>query len=65
MQQFANSVNEFLEFRKFKILPNKGRVSKAQAEVKAGQEYEIFNKTQLIESDFDKEVKQLLENSDK
>lgn len=65
MQQFANSVNEFLEFRKFKILPNKGRVSKAQAEEKAEQEYEIFNKTQLIESDFDKEVKQLLENSDK
>lgn len=65
MQQFANSVNEFLEFRKFKILPNKGRVSKAQAEEKAGQEYVIFNKTQLIESDFDKEVKQLLENSDK
>lgn len=65
MQQFANSVNEFLEFRKFKILPNKGRVSKAQAEEKAGREYEIFNKTQLIESDFDREVKQLLENNDK
>ncbi len=65
MQQFANSVNEFLEFRKFKILPNKGRVSKAQAEEKAGQEYEIFNKTQLIESDFDREVKQLLENNNK
>ena len=62
MQQFANSVNEFLEFRKFKILPNKGRISKAQAEEKAEHEYEIFNKTQLIESDFDKEVKQLLEN---
>ena len=65
MQQFANSVNEFLEFRKFKILPNKGRVSKAQAEEKAGQEYEIFNKTQLIESDFDKEVKHLLEKEEK
>ena len=65
MQQFANSVNEFLEFRKFKILPNKGRVSKAQAEEKAGQEYEIFNKTQLIESDFDKEVKHLLEKDEK
>lgn len=64
MQQFANSVNEFLEFRKFKILPNKGRVSKAQAEEKAGQEYEQFNKTQLIESDFDREVKQLLENKE-
>ena len=65
MQQFANSVNEFLEFRKFKILPNKGRVSKAQAEEKAEQEYEIFNKTQLIESDFDKEVKHLLEKDEK
>ena len=63
MQQFANSVNAFLEFRKYKILPNKGSVSKAQAEEKAEQEYEIFNKTQLIESDFDKEVKQLLENA--
>jgi hypothetical protein len=61
MQQFANSVNAFLEFRKFKILPNKGRVSKAQAEEKAEHEYEVFNKTQLIESDFDKEVKHLLE----
>lgn len=63
MLQFANSVNAFLEFRKYKILPNKGSVSKAQAEEKAEQEYEIFNKTQLIESDFDKEVKQLLENT--
>jgi len=63
MQQFANSVNEFLEFRKFKILPNKGRISREQAEDKAEQEYEIFNKTQLIESDFDKEVKQLIENN--
>lgn len=45
-----------------KILPNKGRISKAQAEEKAEQEYEIFNKTQLIESDFDKEVKRLLDN---
>ncbi|MBQ9603320.1 MAG: virulence RhuM family protein [Paludibacteraceae bacterium] len=61
MMQFANSVNEFLEFRKFKILPNKGRVSKAQAEEKAEHEYDVFNKTQLIESDFDKEVKHLLE----
>ena len=61
MQQFANSVNAFLEFRKFKILPNKGRVSKAQAEEKAEHEYDVFNKTQLIESDFDKEVKHLLE----
>ena len=62
MLQFANSVNEFLEFRKYKILPDKGRISKARAEEKAENEYEIFNKTQLIESDFDKEVKRMLEN---
>ena len=37
------------------------RVSKAQAEEKAEHEYDVFNKTQLIESDFDKEVKHLLE----
>ena len=60
MQQFAQSVNEFLAFRKFNILPDKGRISKAEADTKAEQEYAIFNKTQLIESDFDKELKQML-----
>lgn len=60
MQQFAQSVNEFLAFRKFNILPNKGRISKAEADTRAEQEYAIFNKTQLIESDFDKELKQML-----
>lgn len=62
MQQFAQRVNEFLAFRKFNILPNKGRISKVEADTKAEQEYAIFNKTQLIESDFDKEVKRMLEN---
>ena len=60
MQQFAESVNAFLEFRRYMILPNKGRISKAQADEKAEREYLIFNKTQLIESDFDKEVKKML-----
>ena len=64
MEQFAQSVNEFLAFRKFQILPNKGRVSHEEAETKAGQEYEIFNKTQWIESDFDKELKLFLENGE-
>lgn len=64
MQQFANSVNEFLEFRRYKILPDKGRVSKADAEKKAEQEYDLFNKNQVIVSDFDKEIKSLLEKSD-
>ena len=64
MQQFASSVNEFLEFRRSKILPDKGRVSKADAEKKAEQEYDLFNKNQVIVSDFDKEIKSLLEKSD-
>ena len=64
MQQFANSVNEFLAFRRYKILPDKGRVSKADAEKKAEQEYDLFNKNQVIVSDFDKEIKSLLEKSD-
>lgn len=60
MDDFALSINEFLEFRKFKILPDKGSVSKKQAEDKAVIEYEEFNKSQFIESDFDREVKKLL-----
>ena len=60
MDDFALSINEFLEFRKFKILPDKGSVSKKQAEDKAVIEYEEFNKSQFIESDFDKEVKKML-----
>jgi len=59
MSQFSESVNAFLSFRKFKILPNRGRISKEQADAKAESEYEIFNKTQPIISDFDKEIKRL------
>ena len=59
MHEFATSINEFLAFRKFKILPNKGRISKADAEAKAEAEYVVFNKTQKIDSDFDKTVRQL------
>ena len=59
MSQFSESVNAFLSFRKFKILPNKGRISKEQADAKAESEYDIFNKTQPIISDFDKEIKRL------
>lgn len=57
MEQFAASVNEFLTFRHYQILPDKGRVSAAQARAKAESEYDIFNRTQRIESDFDREIK--------
>lgn len=63
MQQFAASVNEFLSFRRYNILPDKGRISKAQADEKAEAEYDIFNRTQAIDSDFDKEIKKMLEQN--
>lgn len=60
MSQFSESVNEFLTFRRYQILPDKGRISATQAKVKAESEYDIFNKTQRIDSDFDKEVRGML-----
>lgn len=62
MAQFSASVNEFLTFRRYQILPDKGKISAAQAKKKAEEEYDIFNKTQRIDSDFDKEVRGLLGN---
>lgn len=61
MSQFSDSVNKFLIFRNYKILPDKGKISAAQAKEKAEQEYKIFNKTQQIDSDFDKEIRKLKE----
>lgn len=60
MSQFSASVNEFLAFRRYQILPDKGKISAAQAKKKAEEEYDIFNKTQRIDSDFDKEIIGLL-----
>jgi hypothetical protein len=59
MQQLAESVNKFLNFNDYKILEGNGKISKLQADKKALQEYEVFNKTQKIISDFDKEIKKL------
>lgn len=61
MEQFAASVNEFLTFRRYQILPDKGKISAAQAKKKAEDEYALFDPTQQIDSDFDKEVRRLLE----
>lgn len=63
MQQFASSVNEFLSFRRYNILPDKGRITKSQADEKAEAEYDIFNRTQPINSDFDKEIKRMIEQN--
>ena len=59
MEEFAASVNEFLAFRRYDILPDKGKISRQMAISKAESEYAEFNKTQKIISDFDKEVKRL------
>ena len=64
MEQFATSVDKFLTFNDYKILPDKGKISAAQAKKKAEEEYDIFNKTQRIDSDFDKEVRGLLGNNE-
>ncbi len=59
MESFAESVNRFLEFNEYQILEGYGSISRKQAEEKAFAEYDTFNKTQRIESDFDKAVKQI------
>lgn len=61
MEEFAASVNEFLTFRRYDILRDKGKISSKTAKEKAIAEYTEFNKTQKITSDFDKAVKQMLE----
>ena len=61
MEQFAASINEFLTFRRYQTLPDKGKISAAQAKKKAEDEYALFDPTQQIDSDFDKEVRRLLE----
>ena len=60
MEQFSASVNEFLAFRRYQILPDKGTISADQTKQKAEEEYDIFNKTQRIDSDFDKEIRGML-----
>ncbi|MDZ7544632.1 cell filamentation protein Fic [Gardnerella vaginalis] len=60
MEEFAASVNEFLAFRRYDILRDKGKISGRMARDKASAEYEEFNKTQKITSDFDKAVNRML-----
>lgn len=59
MEGLAESVNKFLTFNEYKILEGFGKISHQQAVIKAAQEYDTFNKTQKINSDFDKQIKAL------
>lgn len=63
MEQFAASINEFLSFRRYDILPDKGKVSARQARAKAEAEYGLFNPTQKIVSDFDRTIRQMKEKN--
>lgn len=63
MEQFAASINEFLSFRRYDILPDKGKISARQAREKAEAEYDLFNPTQKIVSDFDRAMKQMKEKN--
>lgn len=66
MEEFAASINEFLAFRKYQILMDgdKGKISMSQAKAKATAEYDVFNRTQPIVSDFDKVIKKLSEGQE-
>lgn len=62
MKEFSESIDAFLSFRKYQILKDKGSISSSQAKRKAEQEYDVFNRTQRIDSDFDKEVRRLMQS---
>ena len=64
MESFAESVNKFLEFNEYRILEGHGSISRKKADEKAFGEYEKFDKTQSIESDFDKMIKALPRQND-
>lgn len=64
MAEFAESIDAFLSFRRYDILPDKGRVSARVAKAKAETEYVEFNKTQKITSDFDRAVAKMLEGGE-
>lgn len=63
MEEFAMSIDRFLEFREYKILEGYGHVSMKDAKKKVSEEYDAFNKTQNIESDFDKSIKKLIDKN--
>jgi len=61
MASLTESVIKFLDFNEFEILQGKGKVSQKQAQRKANEEYEVFNKQQVIGADFKKFLKEVKE----
>ena len=62
MKEFADSVNRFLSFNEYKVLTGYGRIPRGVADEKASKEYDIFNRTQPVFSDFDAEIKRIGES---
>ena len=63
MEEFSHAVDKFLSFNDFQVLGDKGKISKSQADKKALEEYSEYNKQQKLESDFEKHIKKMLDNS--
>lgn len=63
MEDWAGKLNAFLQFNEREILDNPGKVTQEIAKAFAESEFEKYRIVQdrLFESDFDKQVKQLLE----
>jgi hypothetical protein len=62
MEDWLKFLNQFLDLSNSPILQNKGTVSALEAKIKAETEYEKYKviQDQLFESDFDKEIKKML-----
>ena len=67
MKDWAEKLNAFLKFSEYEILANTGKISHEIAEALALKEYEKYRVAQDKNyiSDFDREVKKLLEKSKK
>lgn len=60
MADFSESIDKFLMFQEYKVLDGRGSISTKNAKHSAELIYDDFNKTQVIVSDFDKEVKHMI-----
>lgn len=65
MEDWTKFLHQFLELSNYPILQNKGTVSAMEAKIKAESAYEKYKiiQDQLFESDFDKQIKLLLNSS--
>ena len=63
MKEFADSVDAFLSFGRYKILRGRGSVTREAADARASEEYDAYNRQLKFESDFDRQIKRFLDGS--